>query len=401
MTADVTDEIHYDPYDIELNADPYPMFRRLRDEAPLYYNAEHDFYALSRFDDVNAALVDHHTFSSARGAILDWIKGNFEVPPGIVSFEDPPIHNIHRSLLARMFTPRKISELEPKIREYCCRSLDPLVGVGHLDFVGDLGAQMPMRVIGMLLGIPDDDHEAVRDRASANLRTEAGRPMKITATAIQHLGDKYAAYIDWRAEHPADDIMTELLTVEFEDETGITRRLRRDELLTYINVVATAGNETTTKLIGWMGKVLAEHPEQRRALVENPALIPAAIEELLRFESPAPQFARTVTRDVEYYGQTVPAGAVMELIIGAACRDPRHYPPDGDVFDIHRESRQHLSFGVGIHYCLGSALARLQGRIALEEILRRFPEWDVDLDNARLATTSTTRGWESMPALTG
>ena len=272
---------------------------------------------------------------------------------------------------------------------------------GGFDFVGDLGAQMPMRVIGMLLGIPDDDQEAIRDRANANLRTEAGRPMRITASAIQHLGDKFADYIDWRAEHPSDDIMTELLTVEFEDETGITRRLRARRTAHYINVVAAAGNETTTKLIGWTGKVLAEHPEQRRALVENPALIPAAIEELLRFESPAPQFARTVTRDVEYYGQTVPAGAVMELIIGAACRDPRHYPPDGDVFDIHRESRQHLSFGVGIHYCLGSALARLQGRIALEEILRRFPEWDVDLDNARLATTSTTRGWESMPALTG
>ena len=399
MTVDAAEEIHYDPYDLELNANPYPMFRRLRDEAPLYYNAEHDFYALSRFDDVNAALVDHETFSSARGAILDWIKGGFAVPSGIVSFEDPPIHNIHRSLLARMFTPRKIGQLEPKIREYCCRSLDPLVGTGHFDFVGDLGAQMPMRVIGMLLGIPDDDHEAVRDRANANLRTKAGKPMKITTDAIRHLGDNYAAYIDWRAEHPSDDIMTELLTVEFEDETGTTRRLRRDELLIYINVVATAGNETTTKLIGWMGKVLAEHPEQRRALVENPALIPAAIEELLRFEPPAPQMARSVTRDVEYHGRTVPAGAVMELLIGAACRDPRQYPPDGDVFDIHRESRQHLSFGVGVHYCLGSALTRLQGRIALEEILKRFPEWDVDLENAQLSSTSTTRGWDSLPAV--
>ena len=140
-----------------------------------------------------------------------------------------------------MFTPRKIGELEPKIREYCCRSLDPLVGATHFDFVGDLGAQMPMRVIGMLLGIPDDDHEAVRDRSNANMRTQAGKPMKITADAIQHLGDNYAAYIDWRSQHPSDDIMTELLTVEFEDETGTTRRLRRDELLTYINVVAVRG----------------------------------------------------------------------------------------------------------------------------------------------------------------
>jgi cytochrome P450 len=397
--AGATREVHYDPYDVELNADPYPMFRRLREEAPLYYNADHDFYALSRFGDVSRGLVDHDTFSSARGAILEWIKAGLDVPPGIVSFEDPPIHDIHRKLLARMFTPRKIGELKPKIREFCSRSLDPVVGTGRFDFVGDLGAQMPMRVIGMLLGIPEDDQEFIRDRSNANMRTEAGKPMKLTSKGIQHLGDSYAAYIDWRAEHPSDDIMTELLTAEFEDETGTTRRLRRDELLIYVNVVAQAGNETTTRLIGWMGKVLADQPEQRRELVDHPALIPQAVEELLRYEPPAPHMARCVTRDVEYYGQTVPQGSVMMMLIGAACRDHRHYPPDGDVFDIHREPRQHVAFGVGAHYCLGSALARLQGCIALEEILTRFPEWDIDLDNARLAPTSTTRGWDAMPAL--
>ena len=142
MTVGAASEVHFDPYNIELNADPYPMLRRLREEVPLYYNAEHDFYALSRFTDVNKGLVDHVTFSSARGAILEWIKGKFETPPGVVSFEDPPIHDIHRSLLARMFTPRKISELEPRIREFCARSLDPLVGTGRFDFVRDLGAQM-------------------------------------------------------------------------------------------------------------------------------------------------------------------------------------------------------------------------------------------------------------------
>ena len=398
MTVSATGEVHFDPYDVELNADPYPMFRRLREEAPLYYNEQHDFHALSRFDDVSRALVDHETFSSARGAILELIKANIDIPKGVVIFEDPPIHDMHRKLLARMFTPRKISDLEPKIREFCAQSLDPLTGSGRFDFVADLGAQMPMRVISMLLGIPEDDQEAVRDRANDQLRTEAGKPMKAAEQGIV-AGEHFAAYIDWRAEHPSDDIMTELLRVEFEDETGTVRRLTREELLVYLNVVAGAGNETTTRLIGWAGKVLAEHPDQRRDLVENPGLIPQAVEELLRYEPPAPHVARHVTRDVEYHGQTVPEGSVMVMLIGAACRDHRQFPPDGDVFDIHRPPRQHLAFSVGTHFCLGSALARLEGRIALEEILHRFPEWDVDLEHARLSPTSTVRGWETMPAL--
>lgn len=400
MTVTSTDEARYDPYDVELNNDPYPMFRRLREEAPLYYNPEHDFYALSRFDDVNKGLVDHETFSSARGAILELIKANTPIPPGLILFEDPPIHDIHRKLLARMFTPRKIAELESKIREYCAQCLDPLIGSGRLDFVADLGAQMPMRVIGMLVGIPEADQEIIRDRSNDNLRTEAGRPMSIASEGFDD-GSIFAEYLDWRVKHPSDDIMTELLNVEFTDESGVTRRLSRDELLMYVMLVAGAGNETTTRLIGWTGKVLSEHPDQRRDLVANPALIPQAIEELLRFEPPAPHVARYVTRDVEYYGQRVPEGSAMIMLVGAANRDHRRFAPDGDVFDIHREARQHLTFSVGAHYCLGAALARLEGRIALEEILKRFPDWEVDLTNATLSPTSTVRGWESMPATVG
>jgi len=398
VTVSATSDVYYDPYNVELNADPYGMFRRLREEAPVYYNKQHDFYALSRFADVDRALVDYETFSSARGAILELIKANIEMPPGVLIFEDPPLHDVHRKLLARMFTPRKVNALEPKIREFCARCLDPLVGSDRFDFVTDLGAQMPMRVIGMLLGVPEEDQEAARDFANAQMRTEAGKPMKAAMDGMV-TGEFFAQYIDWRSQHPSDDIMTELLNVEFEDEKGAWRRLTREELLTYVSVVSGAGNETTTRLIGWTGKVLAEHPDQRRELVENPALIPRAIEELLRFEPPAPHVARYVTRDVELYGQTVPEGSVMMMLIGAANRDHRQFPPDGDVFDIHRELRQHLTFSVGTHYCLGSALARLEGRIALEEILKRFPEWDVDLTNAKLSPTSTVRGWESMVAV--
>ena len=397
MTVSASNDVYFDPYDVGINADPYPVFRRLREESPLYYNSEHDFYAVSRYADVNEAIIDYGTFSSAKSAILELIKADIEIPSGVLVFEDPPVHDIHRKLLARMFTPRKISELEPKIREFCARSLDPLVGTGNFDFIHDLGAQMPMRTIGFLIGIPDEDQEAVRDHVTGQMRTESGKPMKAAEEGLVS-GDIFADYIDWRVDHPSDDIMTELLNVEFVDETGTTRKLTRDELLIYLNVVAGAGNDTTTRLIGWAGKVLAEHPDQRRQLAEDFSLIPKAIEELLRFEPPAPHVARYVTRDVEYYGQTVPKGSVMMMLIGAANRDHRQFAPDGDVFDINREPQPHLAFSVGPHFCLGSALARLEGRIALEEILKRFPEWEVDMANASLSPTSTIRGWDTLPA---
>ena len=400
MPAAATTDIFYDPYDVDLIADPYPMFKRFRDELPLYYNEKLDFWALSRYADVNKGLLDHQTYSSARGNILELIKANMEVPSGLLVMEDPPRHDLHRRLLSRMFTPRKIAELEPKVREFCARSLDPLVGAGGFDFIADLGAQMPMRVICWLLGIPEQNQEAIRDRSNAHMVTEAGAPMELAQSGFDD-GSIYVDYIEWRSKNPSDDIVTELLNAEFTDETGAERKLTRDELLMLVNVVAAAGNETTTRLIGWAAKVLAEHPDQRRQLVADRSLIPQAIEELLRMEAPAPHVARYVTADVEHYGQTVPQGSVMMFLVGAANRDHRQFPPDGDVFDIHRNVRSHLAFGVGAHYCLGAALARIEGRIAVDEILNRFPDWEVDLDRAQMSTTSTVRGWDSMPAVLG
>ena len=205
-------------------------------------------------------------------------------------------------------------------------------------------------------------------------------------------------YIDWRAEHPSDDLMTELLQAEFEDETGTTRRLSRTEVLNVVNLLAAAGNETTTRLIGWTGKVLAEHPDERARLVEDRDLVPNAIEELLRFESPSPVQARYVTQDVEHQGQIVPAGSAILLLNGSGNRDDRKFP-DGDHFDVTRTIDHHLAFGYGLHFCLGAALARLEGRVALDEVLQRFPSWEVDWDNAKQARTSTVRGWERLPVL--
>jgi cytochrome P450 len=395
MTVTSGSDVYYDPYDVEIDADPYPVFRRLREEAPLYRNERHDFWALSRYEDVERGLADKETYISGRGGIIELIKAGIEMPPGTLIFEDPPAHTIHRRLLSRVFTPRKMNALEPQVRAFCARSLDPLVGAKSFDFIKDLGAEMPMRVIGMLLGIPEEDQVAIREGADANLRTKPGEPMRPTQDKFV-TGEAFADYIDWRVANPSDDLMTELLHAEFDDVDGTRRRLTRQEVITYVQVVAGAGNETTTRLIGWAGKVLGDHPDQRAELAEDHSLIPGAIEELLRYEPAAPHVARYMSRDVELYGQTVPAGSIMLFLVGAANRDDRRYP-DGDRFDIHRQVGAHLAFGYGPHYCLGAALARLEGRVALEEVLRRFPEWEVDIANARLAPTSTVRGWETLP----
>jgi cytochrome P450 len=396
MTATEAD-LYYDPFDFEIDADPYPIWRRLRDERPLYYNDRYDFYAVSRFADVERGLVDWRTYSSAKGTILELIKSGMEIPPGSMIFEDPPHHDLHRGLLSRVFTPRKMNAIEPKVREFCASALDPLVGAGGFDFIRDLGAQMPMRTIGMLLGIPEQDQEAIRDRIDDGLRLEEGTMPDLDVVRDQ--ASAFEEYIDWRSEHPSDDLMTELLQAEYEDSEGTRRRLTRAEVIGYVNLLAAAGNETTTRLIGWTGKVLADHPDQRRDLVEDRGLIPNAIEELLRYEPPSPVQARYVTKAVEHHGQTVPEGSVMLLLNAAASRDERKFP-GGERFDVRRKIDHHLSFGYGIHFCLGAALARLEGRVALDEVLTRFPSWEVDTDNAVQARTSTVRGWESLPVVT-
>jgi cytochrome P450 len=395
MTAAETTDVYYDPYDVDINADPYPTYARLREEVPAYYNECYDFWALSRHADVEKALVNWQTFSSTRSDILDIIKAEIELPSGVILFEDPPVHTMHRSLMSRVFTPRRMAELEDQVRDFCRRCLDPLVGSGGFDIITEVGAMLPMRVIGMLLGIPEQDQVAIRNKTDANLRTEPGKPMDVKEEEVAS-GDMFAEYIKWRSKHPSDDLMTQLLTAEFDDEHGETRRLTRQEVLTYTAVLAGAGNETTGRLIGWLAKVLAEHPDQRSEVVEDRSLIGRVIDETLRFEPTGHATARYVMNDVESHGTTIPAGSPILLLLAAANRDRRRYP-DPEVFDIHREDIPHLTFGYGLHYCLGANLARLEGRVALDELLNRFPEWELDYDGMKLAPTSTVRGWERMP----
>jgi cytochrome P450 len=381
----------YDPYSVEQAHHPWELFRRLRDEAPLYYNPEHDFYALSRRDDVEAALVNRAVFISGRGSSFNVLKADMEIPPGTVIFEDPPTHGIHRSLMSRMFTPRAVSALEPKVRELVGGILERYEGAKTFDFVDDLGAIIPTRVIGMLMGIPEQDQFDVRDHFESQ-RTE-GRQED-----LNHLsGAFFADYIDWREKNPSDDVVTHLINAEFEDVDGTTRRLTREELLAYVNIVTAAGNETTGYLIGWTGHLLAEHPEQRQILRDDPSLVTNAVEEILRIEPPALQIARYVNSDIELHGQTVPKGSIMALLAGSANHDERHIE-DPERFDVTRTPGQIFSLGFGAHFCIGQAVARLEGRVVLDEVVKRFPDWEVDHANAEFRHDDPDmRGWRHLP----
>lgn len=395
MTTTNDTDVYYDPYDLTIAADPWPTYARLREEAPIYYNERYDFWALSRYSDVEPALSNWETFSNSRSDILELVQSDFDMPSGVMMFEDPPMHAMLRGLMARVFTPRRMAAIEDQIREFCIGCLDPHVGTDGFDVVAELASMMPMRVIGMLLGIPESDQVGYRDKQDANLRTKPGTPMKVSSAAAIADGRMFADYVEWRSKNPSDDLMTALLDVEFSDERGVTRKLTRKEVLHYTQVVAGAGNETTGRLIGWLAKVLAEHPEQRRQIVEDRNLLNRTVDETLRFEPTGPHVARYLLKDFEAYGTTVPAGSAMLLLFGAANRDPARYE-NPDAFDIHRDNKAHLTFGKGLHYCLGANLARLEGRVALDELLNRFPEWDLDYDTMVPAPTSTVRGWERL-----
>jgi cytochrome P450 len=394
------DDLYYDPFDFDVDVRAHDVWRRMRDEVPLYRNEKHDFFALTRYDDVLECLLDTDTYASRFGTTLDMMS-DVEVPLPMFIFRDPPEHTLLRKLVSRAFTPRKIDGLEARIERVCGRLLDPMEGQSTFDFVGAFSSLVPPTVILALLGFPEGLETEMRASVDNNLAIDEG-----TTTGSRQIIDGenvgHAVYemipdlCRQRRAEPADDLITVLATHERELADGSTRLLTDDEIMGYVALIAGAGSETVARMLAWGVVLLADHPDQLRALGENEALIPNAIEEILRYEAPSPVQGRRVMRDVEFHGQTLPTGSNLLLVNGSGNRDERHFA-DADRFDIHRDIDRHLSFGYGAHFCIGAALARLEGKVGLEQMVRRFGTWDVDHAALDWVHTSTVRGYKTVP----
>jgi len=397
---------YYDPYDAEIDADPYPVWKRLRDEAPLYYNERYDFYALTRFADVLQASLEWQTYSSARGTVLEMIDTDApdaasamaDAGLGMMIFLDPPDHDDLRRIVSRAFTPRRVRTLEARARDLCAEFLDPERDGNGFDYVEVLAAKIPTMVIGALLGIPDADQDMLRKWIDAMMRLDDGDPAiaQEKLEAVGSIGPYIEQLVEDRRRAPRDDLLSELLAADLERSDGSRRKLDHREVTAFFTLLEFAGSETTARLLGWMAVLLARHPEQRATLVARPDVIPNAVEELLRYEPPSPIQARFVTHDTEWYGQKLPARSKIALLTGAAGRDEREFA-NPDTFDVTRTFDRHVSLGFGVHYCLGAHLARLEARVAIEETLARFPTWDVDEAEVELVHTSTVRGPVHVP----
>ncbi len=382
----------YDPYSYETDADPYPVYQWLRDHAPAYYNARREFWALSRFDDVISASLDWRTYSSANGTVLELMGTPMSLP--IMIFCDPPRQTRLRNLVSKVFTPRTVAALEPQVRALAVRHIEAVAAKGGGDIVEEFTAKLPMDVISSLLGVPAEDRDQVRAWSNATLHRDPGRP-EPPASAMEAHGKMWAHFAGLLAERrarPRDDLMTALLQAEMPADDGTRERLSDEEITAFALLLASAGNETVTKLLAAAIYWLWRNPDQRRVLVEKPQWIPNAVEETLRFDPPSHYQGRTLTREVELHGVVMPKGAKIALVTGATGRDSRRFT-EPDRYDVRRDVGQHLAFGFGQHICLGAALARLESRIALEEFLVRFADYEVDEERTELVHSSNVRGF--------
>ncbi len=393
-----TTDLRWDPYDRTLHADPYAVWRRMRDEAPVYYNPEYEFYALSRFDDVMTASLDTESFSSEHGIILDTISEEPLPAPQPMIMMDPPDHTCLRKMVNRTFFRSRIAQLEDHIRELCKGYLDQYVGTGGFDYVEDFSAKLPVMVISSLLGFPEEDHDNLRVWSDAQLHRDEGSTERNAAgaEASAKLFGYYQQQIELRRQHRTKDVVSDLMVSDLVLPGAEPRRLDDGELLMFVAMINVAGNETVARLLGWAALTLARNPEQRAKLVAEPGLIGGAVEELLRYDAPSPVQGRFTLRDVTYHDTVIPAGSKVTLLTGSAGRDERQYERP-DELDVTRTGIRHVSFGHGSHFCLGAALARLEARVALEETLKRFPTWGVDEATVKFVHTSSVRGPSSVP----
>ncbi|OBG30201.1 cytochrome P450 [Mycobacterium sp. 852002-51057_SCH5723018] len=390
----------FDPFSEEFFTDPYPTYRRMREEAPVYYNEEHDFYALTRHQDVATAFKDYETYSSARGIDLAMVKQD-TLPPEAKSmiFMDPPEHRRMRSLVNKVFTPRAISAMKDTVTElidYQLERVDPK----QFDVVADFSALFPVEVISTVLGVPTEQRQQIRHWVDTSLHREPGQ-LEMDETnweAVTQLGVFYYNLIQERRKEPRDDMISGLIAAEVQRDDGGNTSLDDIEITGFATLLGGAGAETVTKLIGNAIVQFARNPAQWQKLLDDRAKVPAAIEEVLRYEAPAQYNVRFSLKDVHLHGVTIPAGKPVFLLGGSANRDPDAFT-DADKFDIDRDRNeaQNLGFGYGVHSCLGAALARLESAIALNKLLDLMPRYEVIWDRCKRVTMQNVAGWSNVP----
>ena len=387
--------MEYNPFARDTQTNPFPVYRWLRDEAPVYHNAEVGFYALSRFDDVLQAHLDPKTYVSSHGVTIE----GYDQGQDLLITSDEPRHNWHRKLVSRLFTPRAIADLEPKVRAIAAEVLDGARDRGEIDIVAEFSTHLPMMVIAEMLGLPPETRADLRHTSDRILdRTEAdelGNTTDDSQAAMIEMMTLLTEIVDDKSKHLGDDIASMLLTARVTDDDGKEVALTHAQVASRLLEMTIAGHETTAKLIANGVVALTWYPDQRAELVADPSLIPTAVEEMLRWDPPSHYQGRWVEQDVTLHGTTIPGGSRVILITGAANHDERAFP-DPEYFDIHREIERHVGFGFGIHLCIGAALARLETRIAFEELLARYPNYEVRQPMVR-AYSSNVRGLSNLP----
>jgi cytochrome P450 len=390
--------LNFDPFSREFYDDPATIYRQVREETPVYYSERYDFYALTRHADVAAAFKDFETYSSAYGVDLSTVRLGEPMPPLII-FMDPPNHRHMRSLLNKIFTPRAIQSQAPLVSAKIDKYLGGIDG-DQFDVVQDFAAPFPVEVITTMLGVPDEDAQKVRIWIDESLRREPGQ-VEMGEAGLQASVETAMFYMNLLQERradPRDDLFTTLITAEIERDNGEKSKLDDIEIASFATLLGGAGAETVTKLISSAVAVFARNPEQWQKLLEDRSKIPAAVEELLRYEGPVQYNVRRSLKEVTLHGVTIPAGKPVFLLGGSANRDPAAFT-DPDVFDIDRDrtEAQNIGLGYGIHSCLGAALARMETAIALDKLLDFMPRYEVDWDNADRVTMQNVVGWRHLP----
>ncbi|QFS91044.1 Biotin biosynthesis cytochrome P450 [Mycobacterium sp. THAF192] len=401
MVADTEQEaVVFDPFSADFYRDPHAFYPRLRAQAPVFYNAEYDFYALSRHADVAAGLKDFATYSSAYGVDLGMVRTGQKAPAKMIISIDPPEHRVMRSLVNKVFTPRAISAWHDMVSDTVDRFLAAASAGPSFDVVSDFSVYFPVEVITQMLGVPEERRQQVRLWIDESLHREPGQ-IDISESGKQAMAEMWLMYyqlIQERREAPREDMISALIAAEVTRDDGAADRLRDSEIAGFATLLGGAGAETVTKLVGGAIATFARHPEQWQQLLDDRSLIPAAVDELLRYDAPVQYNVRRSTREVTLHGVTIPAGAPVFLLGASANRDPDAWTAP-DTFDINRDrtEAQNLGFGYGIHSCLGAALARMEALIALDKLLDLMPRYDVQWESCRRVSMQNVAGYSHVP----